>query len=118
MAITLNRELVQQLITQKYGSVDELVVEWEERAKANKKAKRQARDRSTIYKWLNSGLPTNQDVVFEFSGLLDVDPIAIIDTSKKFIDENFARERQSFQFLQKKNTILASFRAMFIPGWR
>lgn len=118
MAVPINRNLVQQLIEEQYGSVDQLAVEWQVRHQANPKATARPRDRSTIYKWLDSGLPANKDVLFGFCALLDVDPIGIIESSREFIEQNFAKERRAWQMSDKRDTLMAPFRIMYLPGWR
>lgn len=118
MAVPVDRERLQGLIDRRYGSVDELAAAWQVQYDADPKATVRPRDRSTIYKWLDAGLPAKKEVIYGFSALFDVDPIGIIETSRAFIEENFAKERRAFQFLDKRDTILAPFRVMYLPGWR
>lgn len=118
MAVPVDRLRVEALIEQQYGSVDELVGAWELRHDAAPRRTVRPRDRSTIYKWLDAGLPAKRDVLYGFCALLGVDPIGIIESSRSFIETNFAKERRAFQMSDKRDTILAPFRDVYLPGWR
>ena len=118
MVVPIDRERVQKLIEIQYGSVDELAAAWSARYDADPHSVIRPRDRSTIYKWLEAGLPTKKDVIYGFCALLDVDPIGIIESSRAFIEKNFAKERRAFQMSDKEDTILAPFRVVYLPGWR
>lgn len=118
MAVPVNRELVQAMIDEGYGSVDGLVAEWEVKYQNDPDNIARPRDRSTIYKWLDNGLPAKKDILFGFSALLDVDPISIVRTDKEFIVKNFAKERKAFQISVKNDTILAPFRIIYLPWWQ
>ena len=118
MAVPIDRERLHGLIEQQYGSVDELAGEWHDRYDTDPRATIRPRDRSTIYKWLDAGMPAKKDVLYGFCALLDVDPIGIIESSRQFIEKNFAKERRAFQMSDRSDTILAPFRAVYLPGWR
>lgn len=92
MAIPLNKDLVRRLIGQRFGSVDALVVEWEERVASGRQRVGRARDRSTVYRWIEKGLPSKQDDVFGFAGVLDVDPVGILAIDA-IIDERTFEKR-------------------------
>lgn len=118
MAVPVDRERLQGLIEHRYGSVDELAAVWQARYEASPQSTIKPRDRSSIYRWLDHGLPAKKDALYGFCALLDVDPIGIIETSRSFVEENFAKERRAFQLSVKRDTLLAPFRAVYLPGWR
>jgi len=117
MGVPIDRERVMALIEAQFGSVDGLMVEWEARHEADPDHTIRHRDRSTVYNWLEAGLPTQQEVIFGFCSLLNVDPIGIMQSDQEFIEKNFAKERDAFQMSDKRDTLLAPFRIMYLPGW-
>lgn len=116
MAIPLHTELVRALIQQRSGSIDGLVVEWEERVASGVQKVGDPRDRSAIYRWLQKGLPLNRDDVLGFAGVLDVDPIAILGINGPFIEEHFAKERRLFQLGSEHRSPFSPFWPIYIPG--
>lgn len=118
MTVPIDRGRLQGLIDQRYGSVDQLAADWRARYEAEPSAITKPRDRSSIYRWLDDGLPAKKDALYGFCALLDVDPIGIIETGRAFVEENFAKERRAFQMSDKRDTLLAPFRAVYLPSWR
>ncbi len=116
MAIPLNQELLHRLIEQRFGSVDELVVEWEERVASGVQRFGHARDRSTIYRWIERGLPRKRDDIFGLTGVLDIDPVAILDLSIEYIERVLPRERRLLQLGQATQSFFAPFWPIFTPG--
>lgn len=68
VTIPVKRELVRALIAERFGSIDEFVVEWEERITAGIQRTGRPRDRSTVYRWLDIGLSSRRDDVFWILG--------------------------------------------------
>jgi hypothetical protein len=116
MAVPIRTALVRDLISQRFGSVDSLVVEWEERVRSGRQAFGKARNRGTVYRWLDEGLPHRKDDILGFAGLLDVDPIALLDLSEDFLRRTYGRERRLFQLGALGRSRLAAFWALYIPG--
>ena len=110
MAIPLNATFVKSLVDARFGSIDNLVVEWEERVALGQQKAGGSRDRATIYRWLKRGIPSRQDELYGFCATLDVDPIAVLSLSKSFIDRVFSRERLLLQ-------LNAIHRSQFAPLW-
>jgi hypothetical protein len=107
MAVPINEALVQAIIKRRFGSVDHLVVEWEHRVATGVQKTGVARDRATIYRWLQAGLPSQTDDVFGFAAMLDVDPVALLSIDRKYVHEQFGRERHFFRLRRRRGTHLA-----------
>ena len=116
MAIPLNRALVQELIELRFGSVNGLVVEWEERVALGVQKAGRPHDRATIYRWLQKGLPSHRNDVLGFAGVLGVDPIAILRIDEQLIEERFATERRRLQLGLDSPSPLLPFRPIYTPG--
>lgn len=116
MALRISRDTTLDLIEQKFGSVDNLVVEWEERVRTGKIKNVRSRNRSTIYRWLDKGLPSGKDTVFGFCGVLDVDPISILDLERSGLLKNFGKVRRAFQLGLTSTSPFRALWEMFSPG--
>ena len=116
MPLPIRSDLIQALITERFGSVDALVVEWEERVRSNVQKKGKARQRNTIYRWLKTGLPTQKNDIFGFAGVLDVDPIAILAIDEAFIDKYYPTERPRVSLDSQSLSSLAPFWPVYVPG--
>lgn len=117
MAVPIDRQLVHAMVEERFGSVDNLCAAWTVQHQNDPKRALKPRDRSTVYKWLDTGLPAKPDILFGFCSLLDVDPIGIVQSDKDFIEQNFAKERRAFQVSEKGDTVLAPFRVIYFPWW-
>jgi len=116
MAIPLRSELIRDLILRRFGSVDELVVEWEYRVATGKQQNGKARNRGTVYRWLDEGLPSRKEDILGFAALLDVDPVALLRIDEDFLRQHYGRERRLFQLGALGRSRLAAFWAIYIPG--
>lgn len=116
MAVPLNKGLVRALIEQRFRSIDELVVEWEDRVARGRQRVGKSRDRSAIYRWIQQGLPSNRDDVLGFSAVLDVDPIAILGIDESFLDQYFAKERRRVLSGLDRRSPLTPFVPIYSPG--
>jgi hypothetical protein len=116
MAIPLRTEMIRDLIADRFGGVDDLVVEWEERVRAGQQKIGKARNRGTVYRWLDEGMPSHKEDILGFAALLDVDPVALIRIDDEFIRLYFGRERRLFHLGILGQSQLAAFWAIYIPG--
>ena len=116
MAIPLRSEMVRDLILRRFGSVDGLVVEWEDRVATGRQQVGKARNRGTIYRWLEEGLPSRKEDILGFAALLDVDPVALLRIDDEFLRQHYGRERRLFQLGALGLSRLAAFWAIYIPG--
>ncbi|MCZ8017229.1 MAG: hypothetical protein O9274_16135 [Limnobacter sp.] len=116
MAIPLRTEMIKDLIAHRFGSVDDLVVEWEERVRTGQQKIGSARNRGTVYRWLDEGLPARKDDILGFAALLDVDPIALLRIDDEFVRLHYGRERRLFQLGILGQSRLAAFWAIYMPG--
>jgi hypothetical protein len=116
LPVPINANLLKSLIEDRYGSVDDFAVAWEERVKDKRQCRGQARDRNTIYRWLKKGIPSRVDDLFGVCAALDVDPVSLLPLSKDFIADKFARERLRIQLNPSRLSDLAPFNAIFMPG--
>lgn len=115
MAIPLRTEMIRALVAHRFGSVDDLVVEWEERVRNGQQKIGKARNRGTVYRWLDEGLPSRKEDVLGFAALLDVDPVALLRIDDEFVRLHYARERRLFQFGILGRSRLAAFWAIYVP---
>jgi hypothetical protein len=116
MAIPLRTEMIRDLIADRFGAVDDLVVEWEERVRAGRQKIGKARNRGTVYRWLDEGLPSRKEDILGFAALLDVDPVALLRIDDEFVRLYYGRERRLFQLGILGQSQLAAFWAVYIPG--
>lgn len=116
MRVPLRRDMVRALIERRFATVEDLVVAWEERVASRIQRNGKARSRAAIYRWLDEGLPSNRDDIFGFAGVLDVDPVALVDITDEYIRETYARERRLFQLGQKARSPISAFWSIYIPG--
>jgi hypothetical protein len=98
---------IKSLIESRYGSVDELVVEWEERVRTEQQKIGTYKDRATLYRWLKNGLPAKRDDIFGLFGLLNVDPVACLNLESDDFRNQFVKERYFFLLNSIKHSRLA-----------
>lgn len=116
MAIQMRSDMIRELIARRFGSVDDLVVEWEERVRTGHQRTGKARNRGTVYRWLDEGLPSRKEDILGFAALLDVDPVALLRIDDDFIRQHYGRERRLFQLGVLGRSQMAAFWAVYIPG--
>ena len=116
MAIPLRTEMIREFIAHRFGSVDDLVVEWEERVRTGQQKIGKARNRGTIYRWLDEGLPSRKEDILGFAALLDLDPIALLRIDDEFVRQHYGRERRLFQLGRLGQSRLAAFWSIYFPG--
>jgi hypothetical protein len=115
MRVPINKDLVTSLIQARFGSVDELQIEWEHRIDSRIQKIGRSRDRATIYRWLTHGLPTKQDEVYGFAAAIGVDPIILLDFDE-ILQGKFEREKHLFMKNIPQRAILAPFWSMYRPA--
>src|SRR3546814_18598908 len=96
MGVPLRGDLVLSLIKRRFQSIDGLVAAWVERVDSRIQKVGKARDRATIYHWLDKGLPSTRHDLFGFAAVLDVDPVALLDLSEEYIKTSYGRGRRPF----------------------
>ena len=116
MAAYVNAPLIRALIAERFQSVDELEVEWEERVRSGAQRLGRARDRSTVYRWIDRGLPAKRDDIFGFAAVLDIDPVALLDLEGEQVQPRFAEERRLFQLGLTHLSPLSPFWSLYTPG--
>lgn len=107
---------VLDLINKKFGSVDNFCVEWEFKVDSKGIGSSRAKNRATVYRWLKHGLPTQISAIFGFCGVLDVDPMSIIDFENGDILKNFGRIRMEMLKGEITSSRFKAFWEMFVPG--
>ena len=119
MTIILRQELTGRLVHDMYGGYDELAVAWEHRAR-DVSGLPNARQRSTLYRWVSKGVPTNRDGTdhrfFVLCGLLDADPLAIFDFKENGYFSRFARIRQLIYYGRSTLGGVATILDMYRPN--
>ena len=114
MKVFLRQELTSALIDRKFDGKEGLIVEWEERCKADEDFPH-PRARSSVYKWVAEGVPGRRNDLIAFCALLDVDPLALFDYEKNGYFDRFARIRRNLQFGLKAVGQFYSLFKMFAP---
>lgn len=116
LSLPLRKDLVRALIAERFGSVDALVAEWEQRWQSGVLRVGKPRERPTVYRWLDKGLPSYKEDIFAFAGILDVDPISLMNLDQGAIDRYFQSERPrvSLETLSHRN--LTAFWSLYAPG--
>lgn len=118
-AIPIRDELTLALIRQRYGSVDNLVVEWEHRVATTWRRQGECRERSTIYRWLKHGVPAGDDGIFALAALLDIDPVSLVAIDHDYVAKRYGKERRLFRLNRPSRTPLASLWPLYAAetGW-
>lgn len=107
-----------KLIEEKYGGVEALEAEWEVKS-AEFVNFPTSRNRSTIYSWLEKGIPIKQSdslQVFGLCSLLDVDPLAVLDFEANGFFTNFSAIRKVLYLSPKQMKGFAPLLEMYRPG--
>ncbi len=119
MTIFLRQELTGRLVHEIYGGYDGLAAAWEERAARSASFPR-ARQRSSLYRWVSTGVPTGRDGAdhqfFALCGLLDVDPLVIFDFHDNGYFSKFARIRQLIYYGRQALGGIATMFDMYRPA--
>lgn len=126
MTIFLRRPLVDRLIENKFEIFNDLLTEWEYRAGVDDGYPR-SRKKSAIYDWLDDGIPTNRGrnrhLLFALCGLLDADPMALLDYEKNRFFREFTQIRMAMYMFSERvfGSGVSNFAPlidMFMPGPR
>lgn len=124
MTIFLRRPLIERLIENKFETFNDLLAEWEYRAQIDKRYPR-SRQKSAIYDWLDNGVPTsrglNRHLIFALCGLLDADPLSLLDYEKNRFFKDFTQIRMSMYMFSERvfGSGVSNFAPlidMFMPG--
>lgn len=124
MAIFLRRRLVEHLIKNKFETRNDLLVEWEHRS-ALDEAYPRSRKKTAVNDWLDDGVPTNsgrnRHLLFALCGLLDTDPLALLDYEKNRFFKDFTQIRMSMYMFSERvfGSGVSNFAPlidMFMPG--
>lgn len=115
MPIHLRTSIIQAIIKQRFGSFDAFAADWEDRA-ANSKGFPKARQRSSMYRWIKDGVPSQGDQVIGFCAMLDVDPMAVFDYEKNGYFSNFARIRHLIQLGLAHVGVFKPLYSVYRPG--
>lgn len=115
MPIYLKKMLVRNLIKSKYHSFDNFVADWEEFAEKNRYFPK-AKQRSSMYRWINDGFPTNSDQIVGFCSMLDVDPMAVFDYERNGYFSKFASIRHKIQLGLAHVGVFSPLYAVYKPG--
>ena len=108
----LDSAIVDELIEDKFGSVDGLVGHWA----ADSPIGGEARERAAIYRWLKSGVPAKEATIFAFCALLDADPISLIDYEKIGFFSKFYQIRKAIQIGLVATGPIAPMYEMYMPS--
>lgn len=110
MKLFLRRADTLDLITRRFGSVAEFARAW---AAADEKT---AKDRTSIYRYLDKGISSATMAIYEMCGELDVDPVALLDLERGKMLSDFERLRLSFYYGGPAIKKLKPLVPMFMPG--
>ena len=95
--IFLRQDLVVKLVNDQYGGFTQLAADWEKKADDSPDFPR-PKQRSSIYRWMSQGVPVkgpeNRYKLLALCGLLDVDPLAVLDYEKLGYFSSFTKVRQ------------------------
>lgn len=115
MAIFLRQDAVSRQLARLDGGLDALVGTWSAHAEDDEVFVR-PRQRSTIYRWLQKGIPARGEEVLAICGLLDVDPLAVFDYERNGYFDNFATIRRNVQLGLYMIGALAPIYQLYQPG--
>ncbi len=76
---SLDSSLLESLVKSRFqGDVAQILDAWAQCASGLPKAEAIVPDRSTIYRWIDGGVPRTADRLLRFCGILNVDPFAVM----------------------------------------
>lgn len=117
MPLFVDRSAVFRLLEERHSGLDGFLQHWENRKiGVGSKATARARRKSTIYRWLEEGLPTQQDTLFDFFGALDVDPLSLVDFERSEIQKRFQQIRLAFFTGGESAREFRAFFDLYRPG--
>lgn len=116
MPIPLNTTLVDAIRRERFETINDMLAEWEHRVETKKQRQGQARSKATVHRWLADGFPSNQDDIFGFAALLDVDPIGILNIDREYVSRQFGIERRLFQLPDPHKSPLSPLWPIYFPG--
>ena len=114
--LPLQAELVRALIRERFGSVDDLVIQWQEARRIGKQRAGRPRERATLYRWLDNGVPSNRSDIFGLAGMLDADPVSLLRIDERLVTRYFRMERARVSLETLNRNGLAAFWALYAPG--
>ena len=115
MAIFLKQDTISNQLATLDGGLDALVGAWNAHAEDDEDFVR-PRQRSSIYRWLQKGIPARGEEVLAICGLLDVDPLAVFDYNRNGYFDNFATIRRNVQLGLYMIGALAPIYQLYQPG--
>jgi hypothetical protein len=119
-SVFLRQPVLSSLIEVVAGGFDELPVIWNEKHEETNGNFPKPRNRATLYRWMQDGVPTkggdSEYQLLALCGLLDVDPLAIFDYEKNGYFSNFANLRRLLQFGRQALGLHDPLFEMFCPG--
>ena len=115
MPIYLRPDIVQDMIKQRFGTIDELAADWEERVVSNRNFPK-ARQRASMYRWVKDGVPSRGDQIIGLCAMLDVDPMAIFDYEKNGYFSQFASIRHKIQLGLAHVGVFSPLYRVYKPG--
>lgn len=111
--IPIDRTLVRRIVEEKFESIDGLLEHWLWLIETKARSIGPPRDRSVLYKWLKQGVPSTKEAIFSLAGVLDVDPISIVDLQEILAKSRFQKERVHLHSARKSH--LYPLRDLFVP---
>jgi hypothetical protein len=111
MDFRVRNDDVQALIRHRFGSMGDFEVALNSRGLDSITT-----GRSSIYRWLKSGVPKRPDALLDFCGALDVDPMAILDFELSGTIRDFGKLRMEFQLGRELASPLKVFKDLLFPG--
>ena len=115
MAIFLRQDLVSRQLAAFDGGLDGLVAAWAVNSEEDEDYVK-PRQRSSIYRWLQKGIPARGEEVLAICGLLGVDPLALFDYPRNGFHDNFAKIRRSVQLGREALGVLSPIFQLYKPG--
>jgi hypothetical protein len=106
----VDQPLVSALIERHHGSIDVFSARWATIAPQF------AKGRSTIYRWLESGISGSRNEFYSFCSFLNVDPLAILDYERIGYFSRFYRLRIAFQHGLMRSSAWLDFAAIYLPS--
>jgi hypothetical protein len=108
----LDSGIVEELIRDKFGSVDGLVGHWSVDSSNDGKS----RERAAVYRWLQQGIPAKEGTIFSFCALLDADPVSLIDYNRIGFFSKFYQIRKAIQIGLLSKGPISPIYEMYMPS--
>ena len=109
-------EFLDNQIKKRWDKIEDFIADWEERVEEGIQRRGRSRERATLYRWIKSGLPNREEDILGVCGLLDLDPMLLVDPSKVVSPRFLTMERTYFMLRSRRASAISSIWPLVEPS--